>query len=133
MRRTWQFRRHAPAQREEPSMFPARSGRRKGRSVLARWSEIGGWSSWMNRILFRGFELLLGAAHFVDEFLEAGVILLCRRGFHGAGNINSVWINYTNRFGDVFNFETAGENDTTASSGASGEVPIGGLAGATIL
>src|ERR1700693_5100633 len=108
MRRFWRFRRRAPAQTAAPSAFPERSGRRRARSVPARLSAIGGWSSWLSRILFRRFELLLelllGAAHFVDEFLKPRVIFLAGLGFQAAGDIDPIGTNDANCFRDVFDF-----------------------------
>src|SRR5216684_8314694 len=133
MRRTWRFRRRVRAQRAEPSAFRGRSGRRRDRSGPARWSAIEGWSSWLSRIRLCGFELLLGAAHFVDEFLEPGVIFFAGLRFQAAGYVDSIRTNNPNGFRDVFHLESAGQNDTAVRGGATREIPIGGFSGATIL
>src|SRR4029077_4989352 len=137
MGRFWRFRRHAPARRAAPSAFRERSGRRKGRSAPAQWSAIGGSGSWLSRILFRCsellHELLLGAAHFVDKFLESRVIFLARLGFQAAGDIDPVRADDANRFRDVFDFETAREDYAMSGGRAAGEVPVSGLPGAAIL
>src|SRR5229473_3455818 len=133
MRRTWLFRRPARARRAGPSVFQGRSGPRKGRSGPGQWSAIGGWSSRLSRILLCRFELLLGAAHFVDKFLEPGVIFFAGLRFQAAGDVNAVWTNDTNGVRDVLYLESAGQNDTAVRGGAAGEVPISGLSGAAIL
>src|SRR5216684_299327 len=133
MRRTWLFRRPARARRAGPSVFQGRSGPRKGRSGPGQWSAIGGWSSRLSRILLCRFELLLGAAHFLDKFLKPGVIFFAGLRFQAAGDINAVWTNDTNGVRDVLYLESAGQNDTAVRGGAAGEVPISGLSGATIL
>src|ERR1700688_2006819 len=137
MRRFWRFRRRAPAQTAAPSAFRGHSGRRKARSVPARWSAIGGWSSWLSRILLRRFELLLelllGATHFVDEFFKPRVIFLAVLGSQAAGDIDPVRANDANRFRDVFDFESARKNYAMSSGRATGEIPVGGLPGAAIL
>src|ERR1700722_16906620 len=131
MRRTWRLRRRARARREGPSVFRERSGRRKDRNGPGRWSAIEGWSSWLDKILVWRFELLLqlllGTAHFVDEFFEARVILFAGFRFQAAGYIDPVGMNDTDCFRDIFHFEAAGENYAVRGGGAAGEVPVGSL------
>src|SRR5712692_1015720 len=126
MRRTGLFRRPARARRAGPSVFQGRSG-------PGQWSAIGGWSSRLSRILLCRFELLLGAAHFVDKFLKPGVIFFAGLRFQAAGDVDPIRTNNTNGLRNVFDLQAAGQNDTVRSSGAAGEVPVSGLAGATIL
>src|SRR5216684_4193478 len=133
MRRTWLFRRPARARRAGPLVFQGRSGPRKGRSGPGQWSAIGGWSSRLSRILLCRFELLLGAAHFVDKFLEPGVIFFAGLRFQAAGYVDSIRTNNPNGFRDVFHLESAGQNDAAVRGGATREIPIGGFSGATIL
>ncbi len=87
----------------------------------------------MGRILFRWFELLLGAADLVNEFLDPSVIFFAGFCFQATGDVDSVRTNNPNGFRDIFDFKSAGQNDTAVRSGAAGEVPISGLSRATIL
>src|SRR6266403_4577325 len=136
-RQTWRLRKRAPARRAAPSEFQERSGRRKDRSGPARWSAIAGWNSWLNKILFRPFELLLelplGAANFVDEFFEPSMILLAGLGFDAASDVDRIGTDGTNGCGDVLNLEAARQNDAVRAGRAARQLPISGLAGAAIL
>src|SRR5260370_17250453 len=82
----------------------------------------------MGRILFRGFELLLGAAHFVDKFLKPGVIFFAGLRFQAAGDVDPIRTNNPNGLRNVFDLQAAGQNDTVRSSGAAGEIPVSCLA-----
>src|SRR6266403_5765617 len=121
-RQTWRLRKRAPARRAAPSEFQERSVRRKDRSGPARWSAIAGWNSWLNKILFRPFELLLelplGAANFVDEFFEPSMIFLSGLGLDAAGNIDSIGTHNANGLSDVLHLEAACQNNTVRGSGA---------------
>src|SRR5882672_9072531 len=128
-RRTSRLRKRAPARRAAPSAFREHNGRRKDRSGPARWSAIGGWSSWLNRILFRWFELLiellLSAANFVDKFFEAGMILLAGLGFDAASDVDRIGTDGTNGCGDVLHLEAARQNDAVRAGSAARQLQIG--------
>src|SRR5260370_5883632 len=121
---TWVFRRPAGGRRAGPSVFEGRSGPRKGGSGPGQWSAIGGWSSRLSRILLCRFELLLGAAHFVDKFLKPGVIFFAGLRFQAAGDVDPIRTNNTNGLRNVFDLQAAGQNDTGRSSAAPREVPL---------
>src|SRR5258708_21487834 len=121
MRRTWLFRRPARARRAGPSVFQGRSGPRKGRSGPGQWSAIGGWSSRLSRILLCRFELLLGAAHFVDKVLKPGGIFFAGIRFQAAGDVDPIRTNNTNGLRNVFDLPAAGQKDTVRISGTAVE------------
>ena len=93
-----------------------RDHERFGNIAAAVGAEAPGCGRWrledrahkLSRIRQRRFELLFGAANFINKFVQPDVIFLSRLQFDATGDVDRVGLHNANCFRDVFDLETAG-------------------------